>query len=315
MIRILALYYSQTGQLTRVVRSMTAPLEGRADIQIVWQNLQPKRPYPFPWPFLDFLDVFPESVHMVPPEMEPVSFDPDSHFDLIILAYQVWFLSPSLPVTGFLKSSAARVLKDKPVITVIACRNMWLSAHEKVKAMLTSLGARLIDHVVLVDQGPPWTTFVTTPRWLLTGKKDGFWGIFPAAGVREKDIAGAGRFGHAIADSLHLLKSPNCSSLLQGLGAVKVNPSYIASERIAHRSFYIWGRLFMAMGKIGAPLRRALLLVYVVFLIAMILTVVPLGALMRLALKPFLRRRLDAEVLRLEQPSGSSTERISHYSK
>jgi len=294
MIRILALYYSQTGQLTRVVRSMTAPLEGRADIQIVWQNLQPKRPYPFPWPFLDFLDVFPESVHMVPPEMEPVSFDPDSHFDLIILAYQVWFLSPSLPITGFLKSSAARVLKDKPVITVIACRNMWLSAQEK---------------------GPPWTTFVTTPRWLLTGKKDGFWGIFPAAGVREKDIADAGRFGHAIADSLHLLKSPNCTSLLQGLGAVKVNPSYIASERIAHRSFYIWGKLFIAMGKPGARLRRALLLVYVVFLIAMILTVVPLGALMRLALKPFLRSRLDAEVLRLEQPSGSSTERISHYSK
>src|SRR3989304_2795692 len=268
MIRILALYCSQTGQITRVVRSMMAPLEGRADIQIVWQNLQPKRPYPFPWPFLDFLDVFPESVHMVPPEMEPVSFDPDSHFDLIILAYQVWFLSPSLPVTGFLKSSAARVLKGKPVITVIACRNMWLSAQEKVKAMLTSLGARLIDNVVLVDQGPPWTTFVTTPRWLLTGKKDGFWGIFPAAG-----------------------------------------------ERIAHRSFYIWGKLFIAMGKPGARLRRALLLVYVVFLIAMILTVVPLGALMRLALKPFLRSRLDAEVLRLEQPSGSSTERISHYSK
>jgi len=294
---------------------MTAPLEGRADIQIVWQNLQPKRPYPFPWPFLDFLDVFPESVHMVPPEMEPVSFDPDSHFDLIILAYQVWFLSPSLPVTGFLKSSAAQVLKDKPVITVIACRNMWLSAQEKVKAMLTSLGARLIDNVVLVDQGPPWTTFVTTPRWLLTGKKDGFWGIFPAAGVREKDIANARRFGHAIADSLHLLKSPDCTSLLQGLGAVKVNPSYIASERMAHRSFYVWGRLFMAMGKIGIRLRRTLLLVYVVFLIAMILTVVPLGALMRLALKPFLHRRLDAEVLRLEQPSGSSTERISKYSQ
>src|SRR3989338_115230 len=159
MIRILALYYSQTGQLTRVVRSMTAPLEGRADIQIVWQNLQPKRPYPFPWPFLDFLDVFPESVHMVPPEMEPVSFDPDAHFDLVILAYQVWFLSPSLPITGFLRSPAARVLKGKPVITLIACRNMWLTAQEKVKALLVERGARLIDNVVLVDPGPAWATF------------------------------------------------------------------------------------------------------------------------------------------------------------
>ncbi len=313
MTRILVLYYSQTGQLTRSVKSLMDPVERLPGVEVVWQEIEPKEPYPFPWGFFSFLDVFPESVYLDPPELRPVSFGPDSHFDLVVLAYQVWFLSPSPPIAGFLKSSAARVLKDTPVITLIACRNMWLTAQEKIKTLLASAGAKLIDNVVLIDQGPPWATFVTTPRWLLTGRKDGFWGIFPPAGVSEADIAGAARFGRALADSLHLLQSGPVPSLLGGLAAVRVNPGYITGERIAHRSFLLWGRLLRAIGKPGSRLRRMALLIYVTFLVAMILTIVPLGIVVRLALRPFLRRRMDAEVTRLELPSGSSTERMGRY--
>lgn len=314
MIRILVLYYSQTGQLTAAVKSMMSPLAGRLDVEIVWERLEPVTPYPFPWGFFQFLDAFPESVYLDPPAMKPVGFDPDSRFDLVVLAYQVWFLSPSLPVAGFLKSPAARVLKDTPVITLIACRNMWLSAQDKVKALLAERGARLLDNVVLVDQGPPWATFVTTPRWLLTGRKDGFWGIFPPAGVSEADIAAAARFGRALVDALPLLKSYSGGPLLAGLGAVKVNPRYIAGERIAHRSFLLWGRLLRAIGPPGHRGRRAVLVVYVVFLVTMILTVVPFAMAVRMLLRPLLREKLDAEVARLERPSGSGAERMTQYS-
>jgi len=279
----------------------------------VWQELEPEEPYPFPWGFFSFLDVFPESVFLDPPALRPLSFEPDSRFDLVILAYQVWFLSPSPPIAGFLKSPAARVLKDTPVITLIACRNMWLTAQAKIKTLLAAAGARLIDNAVLVDQGPPWATFVTTPRWLLTGKKEGFWRIFPPAGVSEVEIAGAARFGRALADSLHLLQSGAVPPLLTGLGAVRVNPGYIAGEKIAHRSFLLWGGLLRAIGRQGSWLRRAALLIYVTFLVTMILTIVPLGIVVRVALRPLLRRRMDAEVTQLEQPSGSSTERMGRY--
>ncbi len=312
--RILVLYYSQTGQLTSAVRSMLKPLDDNGlEFDITWENLQPEKPYPYPWPFLEFFNVFPESVHMIAPAMKPVSFDKDSRFDLIILAYQVWFLSPSLPITGFLKSEGAAVLRDTPVITLIVCRNMWLNAQEKVKALLKAAGARHIDNAVLVDQGPPLATFVTTPRWLLTGAKNGFWGVFPPAGVAGSDIAGASRFGRAIADALKRRGHKPYGSMLSGLGAVKVNPNYIASERIAHRSFYVWGKLLKALGTRESRLRKAALCVYVVFLLFMILTVVPLGIIMRTLLKPFIRRALEREVSRLEEPSGSSTERLSAY--
>lgn len=313
MTRILVLYYSQTGQLTRAVRSMLRPLAGRADVEIVWQGLEPVEPFPFPWGFMRFFDTFPECVHLDPPPIRPVDFRPGERFDLVILAYQVWFLSPSLPVTAFLQSQGARVLRDTPVITFIACRNMWLSAHEKVRKMLAALGARHVDNVVLTDQGPAWATFITTPRWVLTGKKNGFWGIFPPAGVSDNDIAGAARFGRALADALSQVESAS-GPLLTGLGAVKVNPGYIAGEKIAHRSFMLWGGLLRAIGRPGKPLRRAVLVVYIVFLVTMILTVMPVSIVVRALLRPLLRKRLDAEVARLEAPSGSSTERLAQYS-
>lgn len=315
MTRILVLYYSQTGQLTRAARAMLAPLGARRDVEIVWQELRPVTPYPFPWSFFRFLDVFPECVYLDPAPIAPVAFDPDARFDLIVLAYQVWFLSPSPPITAFLQSPAARVLKDRPVITLIACRNMWLSAQEKIRALLAARGARLIDNVVLVDQGPPWATFVTTPRWLLTGRQDGFWGVFPPAGVSADAIAAAARFGCALVDALAKPLGDARGSLLHGLRAVKVNPGYIAGEKIAHRSFLLWGRLLRGVGLPGHPARRALLLLYVVFLVAMILSVLPLSLLARALLRPLLRSRLDAEVARLEQPSGSSTERMARYAR
>ncbi|OGI50372.1 MAG: dialkylrecorsinol condensing enzyme [Candidatus Muproteobacteria bacterium RIFCSPHIGHO2_02_FULL_65_16] len=313
MIRILVLHYSQTGQLTRAVKSLLSPLANRPDVEIVWQNLEPVEPFPFPWGFFRFFDTFPECVHLDPPPIRPVAFGPAARFDLVVLSYQVWFLSPSLPVTAFLKSEAARVLRDTPVITFIACRNMWLSAQEKMKGLLRDLGARLVDNVVLVDQGPPWATFITTPRWVLTGKKNGFWGIFPPAGVSAAEIAAAARFGRALADALPLLQSAQ-GPLLSGLGAVKVIPGYITGEKIAHRSFRLWGKLLRAIGKPGNPLRRLVLVVYIVFLVAMILTVMPLSIIMRALLRPLLRKRLEAEVARLEAPSGSSTERLAQYS-
>lgn len=311
--RVLVLHYSQTGQLNRAVHSMMRPLEGRDDIEVVWEEMRPVKPYPYPWPFFAFLNVFPESVHLDAPKMQPSGVSLNERFDLVILAYQVWFLSPALPVTGFLKSDGAKLLADRPVITFIVCRNMWLTAQEKVKKLLSASGARLIDNAVLVDQGHPLATFVTTPRWLWTGKKNGFWGLFPPAGVSEADIAGASRFGKAILDGLTRADRPPDGPLLKGLGAVKVNPGYVASERIAHRSFYVWGKLLRAIGGPDSALRKMMLAVYAVFLVVMIITVVPIGLVIRTIVRIVFKKRLDAEVRRLEEPSGSGTERIEEY--
>lgn len=310
MKRVLVVYYTQTGQLGAVVRRLTAPLADRPDVVLRLLPLEPEPAYPFPWPFFRFLDAFPESVYLDPPPLKPIEVAADESFDLIILAYQVWFLSPSLPVTAFLKSETGRrLLAGKPIVTIIACRNMWLMAQEKMKQLLTDAGARLIDNVVLTDRGG-LSTFITTPRWLLTGRNDGFWG-FPPAGIAAADVLGCERFGHALAHALARDEERAGQPLLRGLRAVEVDERLIASERVGQRSFLVWGRLLRAVGPPGSWRRLPVLLVYVVFLVSLILTVVPLTLLLKALLRPLLARRLAAQKAYFEQPSGSSRHRLS----
>lgn len=315
MKNVLVVYYSQSGQLTDTVRSIAAPLEADPQIQVHYECLKPQQDYPFPWPLRRFLDTFPESVYLDAPAMQPLGVDPHTRFDLIILAYQVWFLSPSLPITGFVKSAQGRqLLAQTPVITVTACRNMWLKAQEKLLAMLSDAGARHLDHVALVDQSSALASFFTTPYWVLSGRKKGFWG-FPDPGVAREQIAAASRFGRAIAAALHTGDLLEQAPLLRGLEAVKVDERLIPGETIAHRSFLIWGGLLRKLGPQGSPLRAPVLAIYALFLIAMIaLVVLPVMPLRALA-RRLNRRRIEAQKAAYEQPSGSESFRMREFAE
>ena len=311
--RILVLSYSQTGQLTEITRSIVAPLQQSSHCSVHIETLWPVIPYPFPWRFFSFLDAFPESAHMIAPPLQPVSLDGDEDFDLVIVPYQVWFLAPSLPVTAFLQSTKARkLLAGKPAVTVIACRNMWLLAQEKMKGLLAGCGARLLDNVVLVDPSPTLTTLVTTPAWLLSGKRDFFPGL-RAAGVDAATIQAASRFGFALCDALLSDQERGPGPLLAGLKAADSDPGLLVSEKAGTRSFYLWGKLLRAVGGPGQLRRRPFLFLYVVFLITLILTIVPLSLLVQAILRPFLRRRFAVLKKKFDAPSGSGAERMSVY--
>ncbi|MEW8624669.1 MAG: dialkylresorcinol condensing enzyme [Candidatus Thiodiazotropha sp.] len=313
MKKILVLQYSQTGQLSRIVQSVSAPLQASAGIELKTETLRPVTPYPFPWPFFRFLDVFPECVYLDAPELMPLQIDEDYDADLVILAYQVWFLAPALPITGFLQSEQGkRLLNGKPVITVIGCRNMWTRAQETMKAMLDDCGARLIDNVVLTDQGSLMASFITTPRWLWTGKKEPFWG-FPAAGVSDRDVEACCRFGQAIEQGLGENAEQATAPLLQGLQAVEADVSQIQSEKVGYRSFLIWGKLLRRIGKQGDAKRTPVLAVYVVFLILMIVTVVPLSMVLKALLAPLMKQRHQQIKTYFEAPSGSGSERMEEF--
>lgn len=311
--KVLVIQYSQSGQLTSLTEQIVAPLRADPRIAVQVQTLVPQKPFPFPWSFFKFLDAFPESAHLRPPALQPLSLTGDEDFDLIVLPYQVWFLAPSQPVTAFLKHPVGqRVLRGKPVVTVIACRNMWLSAQDKLKAMLATAGARLIDNVVLIDPGPTLATFITTPRWVLTGNKTGFWGM-PPAGLNDEQIKGSRRFGLALRDGLLNDREKGSAPLLSGLGAVEVEPRLYFSERAGTRGFFIWGKLLLAVGGPGAWQRVPVLALYVTFLIVMIITLVPASLGLQALLRPFMGRWLTKIKIQYEQPSGSSTERSHIY--
>lgn len=311
--RVLAVCYSQTGQLSRIAEHFLAPLRESSAVALHLEVLRPLHDYPFPWPFLRFFDTFPETVHAVAPPLQPLSLKGDEDFDLVIVFYQVWFLAPAQPVTAFLQQPLAeQLLRDKPVVTVIACRNMWLMAQEKMKAMLDRLGARLLDNVVLVDPSPTMASLLTTPLWLLSGKRD-FIKLLPPAGVDDTAVAATRRFGLALRDGLGRDKERGTAPLLRGLHAVDANPHLLVSEKAATRSFYLWGKLLRAVGEPGQLRRMPALMLYVVFLVTLILTVVPLSLLIQALLRPLLRKRFARLKERFDAPSGAGSERMHRY--
>ena len=291
------------------MRRLISPLAAAPDVSVTEEVLRPRAPYPFPWPFWRFFDAMPETVLLEPPELEPLSVSSNEaagpHFDLIILAYQVWFLAPSGPITAFLKGEAGRrLLRGRPVVTVISCRNMWLSAQETVKALIRDAGGELRDNVVFTDRAPTLATLVTTPRWLLTGRRDAFLGL-PPAGIADADIAGADRFGRALAAALRAGAEKKKAPLLSGLGAARVDPGLIFSERAGCRAFAAWSRIVRLGGAPGSPARLPLVALFCIYLVAAILTVVPLSLLAQRLLRPLLARRLQAQKIHYERPSGS----------
>jgi hypothetical protein len=304
MKRVLLVHFSQTGQLARVARRVVSPLAEANDVELVEEPLRPRRPYSFPWSFWSFLDAMPETVLLDPPALQPLARCADERFDLVVLAYQVWYLAPSGPMTAFLKSEAGkRLLRGRPVVTVIACRNMWLIAQETVKRLIQEAGGRLVDNVVFTDQGGTLATFITTPRWLLTGRRNAFWGL-PAAGVAEEEIANADRFGVALLAALRADREREGSPMLAGLGAARVDPRLIFSERAGQRVFSLWSRLIRRGGAPGSAGRRLMLALFCAYLVAVILTLVPLSLLAQRLMRPLLSRRLESQRAYFELPSG-----------
>ncbi len=303
MKKVLVLYYSQSGQLSKMAESVAAPLIDNPGIEVDYCSITPVKAYPYPWPFYEFFDCFPEAIDMDGCPVLPINNKHDD-YDLVIIAYSVWFLSPAIPITGFLQTDQAKkLLKNKPVVTLIACRDMWVMAQEKIKTLLLNLDAKLIDNVALTDQGGSLYAFVTTPRWLLTGKKDPFWGL-PAAGVSEKDLQDSNRFGQRLSQALDNNQEKQQKPLLQNMGAVSVDGKLVAAEKIGTRSFSIWGKLIKKSGKPGSFSRKIMITIYAVFLLALVLTVVPLNIFIRRLIYPFTRNKIEQSAREYEKPSG-----------
>ena len=312
MKKVLVVTYSQTGQLADITARVVAPLRA-AGHQVHVETLMPEKAFPWPWPIVDFVDAFPECVQLDAPPLQPLSVSKDKDFDLVILTYQVWYLSPSLPMTAFLKSQEGRALiAGKPVVTLVACRNMWLSAQETMKHLIAEAGGKLRDHIAFTDHGHPLATFITTPRWVLTGKRNAWLGL-PPAGVAPAEIEGAARFGHALAEALEQNQETGDAPMLSGLRAVTVIPRLALSERAGFRAFRVWSRLIRAFGQRGQWRRRPILAVFATYLIVMVITVVPLSLLLQWLLSPVLRPRLARLKEELEQPSGSQDFNLHKY--
>src|SRR5690606_25390470 len=284
MKNVLVIYYSQSGQLKEIAQQISLPFVEDANVNVSYYNIQTKKNFPFPWDNDSFFDVFPETFKQIPTEILPPSNEIlQTKFDLVLLHFQVWYLSPSIPVNSFLKSEYAKtILNNVPVITISGSRNMWAFAQEKVKVLLKNVNANLVGNIALTDRNINLISVITVVDWMFSGVKRKTYGFLPLPGVSAQEINESVKFGKTI---LPFLQKNNYTGLQEQLlakGAVEFRWFLLSMDKKANKMFTIWSTLILK----NPAKRKTLLKVFKGYLFAAIWILSPIVHLIETILFP-----------------------------
>jgi len=275
---VLVVYYSQSGQLLEIAKNVTQELEDAPGVNLSFYEIKLKQPFPFPWNRKNFYNAFPETFRQVPDDLEDLT-NPllSQKYDLVILAYQVWYLTPSIPINSFLMSEeGVSLIKDTPVLTLIGCRNMWIMAQEKVKKLILEARGRLVGNIALVDRHINHISVITIIHWMFTGKKTRYLGIFPKPGVAQNDIDRASRFGPSILRCLLNDEFDNLQEKLLDKMAVRIKPFLVVMDKRANFLFGKWSKLISTKGEKNSQSRRPWIKLFNIYLVFAIWVIAPI---------------------------------------
>ena len=292
MKRVLVVYYTQSGQLKEIIDSVLSPL---TEVTIDFLPIDTAEPFPFPWTDEAFFGAFPESYLQIPQLLKPFELV-HTDYDLVILGYQVWYLSPSIPFNSFLQSEAGKqLLQGKPVITVSGTRNMWVMAQQKVKKLLTNCGAQLVGNIALTDRHHNHISVITIVQWLFSGDKNKrYLGVFPKAGVADKDIQGASVYGTLIAPHLQTGDYTGLQQAIVAHGGVHYKRFLLSAEKKGNRLFGIWAKMIY-----GSKKRKFLLKCFRIYLYIAIWVLMPIVWLLYWLTYPLFFWKVEREVKQL----------------
>ncbi|MFD1000088.1 hypothetical protein ACFQ21_12265 [Ohtaekwangia kribbensis] len=295
MKKILIIYYTQSGLQLSILQSLAKPLVS-AGHSVHFEEIQPEEKFPFPWSAFQFFNAFPETFSQKPLQLKRLSEKAFDNYDLVILGYQPWFLTPSRPVSSFLQSDdGKRVLNGKPVVTILGCRNMWLGAQEKVKQRLLDAKAKLVGHVAMVDRSGNLTSLITILRWMFTGNRKPFW-FFPQAGVSNQDVDHAEMFGRLISGHIASNNFDTLQSELLKEGAIDIKPNLVLMERRGQKAFSVWSKFIASGGAVHSTGRKIRVYIFMYLLPTAIFFLSPLLWLLSKILLTVKRKELLMDV-------------------
>ena len=294
MKNILVIYYTQSGQLHEIANQIAKPFLNDDSVALTFHEIKLKKPFPFPWDNDSFFGAFPESFLQIPSELEPVPTDIlEKKYDLILFFYQVWYLSPSIPITSFLKSEEAKILlNNTPVVTISGSRNMWIMAQEKVKTLLKQNNANLKGNIALVDRTGNLISVITIVEWMFSGVKKKYLGIFPMPGISEKDIHESDKFGAVILNSLKNNNLDNLQPELIAKDALFIRPFLITVDKTGNKIFNKWSNFIITRKET----RKGWLKVFKVYLLLAIWVISPIVYILHLLFYPLRIGKIKREV-------------------
>lgn len=288
--KILVIYYTQSGQLEDILDNFTSPLIAAGNT-VEKVRVYVAKDYTFPWTGTSFFAVMPDCVLGVPTELKPFQLK-ENKYDLVILGYQAWFLSPSIPVNSILNTPVVQaVMKDAPVITITGARNMWISAMERIKRILKNSGAKLVGSIALVDKHHNFISFITIFYWMFKGKKERLLNIFPKPGVAEADIENTKNYGATVQKFLNADNWDGLQDELEAQKAIVVKYNLMFIESKASKIFAIWANIIAKKKK-----KTAWLVAFKYYLLIALFIAAPIILTVdAIFFKPFLSKRIKKQ--------------------
>jgi hypothetical protein len=278
---ILVLYYSQTGKTRDIVDCYLDPLKGHPNINIDIVEIEPQSPFPFPWPMLHFFSIVPETVYMNPVPLKEINFDVNKKYDLIVLGCQVWFLSPSLPISSMLQHSENKVFRNTPVMLILTCRKMWFQTYLDIERKLKELDSWIYEKAVVTVSGSQLGTLFRTRDNLLKR----------AGEYKDTDSSRTWKFNQEELDmvkkkgrelvAVYEASKGDMSSIF--LKKHKVQEETIEEtykqEKVAKNYFFFTGKYIQRYSKPVGPMRTIFTSIFTVFFMILIFLGLPLSLL------------------------------------
>ena len=284
--QIAVFYYTQTGQALEIVQKVCEPLIA-AGLQVVYKEIIPEEPFPFPWSGRSFFQAFPESRLAVPCRLKTIDLSDVQDADLVIVAGQSWYLSHSIPLHGFFQSDEIKnYLKGRKIVTVDGCRNMWVMKQLKTREYIHEIGAEYVGSVVLQDMAPNLVSVITIIRWLFQNKKEAT-RFLPAAGVAPEDIRRATCFGDILLDTLREGTFDTLQERFMEKKALTFLPKIYFIEKNGSAIWGKWAQFILKKGAYQSPKREPYLRIFKYYLFFVLYVISPFGLLLFYLTYPF----------------------------
>ncbi|MDR1730020.1 MAG: hypothetical protein LBR52_05095 [Prevotellaceae bacterium] len=274
---IVIFYYTQSGQALDIARNICIPLEN-GENEIIYKAIEPETPFPFPWTCRTFFEAFPESRLGIPTcKIKEMDLTDVAGADLVIISGQPWYLSPSLPLHAFFQDGKIKAyLKEKNIVNISGCRNMWVMTQRKIRKYIYEAGGNYVGHIVLQDWAPNLVSVLTIVRWLFNNQKAASRRL-PAAGVSDEDIKAASRFGTILNETLANSEWSGLQEKLMQAHAVKYKPGVTFLEKTGHRMLGIWAKFIRKKGGYQDKRRELRIRLFCYYLFFVLYVASPVG--------------------------------------
>lgn len=164
---------------------------------------------------------------------------------------------------------------------------MWLNSQESVKKLIADAGGRLVGNIPLMDRVSNLVSAVTILHWMLTGRKDRKWGIFPKPGVSEQDIQSASRFGAIVKKAYDSGQYAGLQREIMATGLINIPTDILFIEARAKKLFRIWAKLIKTKGTTPEKRKRLVGFFKYYLLVALFMVAPVLVTVYRVLIAPF----------------------------